>query len=233
MKSSRLLSILLTSGFLFSIQGTINEAMWKVKETGKRYTLPGSGIVSMIVSRIICGSTCLLRQDCISFNHNEATWQCELLNTAYHKPSDQTLVTASGWNYYNFLPPRPPKNASDYCANGGTYVQYEQPVYLRYNYALDGYTCSPHSWVKAQADAGKTCKMVIMYDTDFIGQDSAFTNRPVTYYEAAKLCMTYNCIGMICRKHTATCWLKINTQFTSSTMTSAATDLNFWYTVCE
>ncbi|XP_066937099.1 uncharacterized protein [Macrobrachium rosenbergii] len=233
MKSIRLLALFLASGFLLSIRGEITEAIWKLREKDHRYTLQGSVLVSLKISRVACGMLCHTRQDCISFNHNKVSMECEILNTAFHKPSDTTLIAAPGWNYYNFLPPRPPKNASDYCPNGGIYVQYEQPVYKRYDFSLDGFACSPHPWVQARHDEGKTCKMVIMYDTDYQGEDSAYSNHPGTYYEALQQCMNYNCIGMICRKYIDTCWLKLNSQFTSSTQPIYSVDLLYWYTTCE
>ncbi|XP_064120849.1 uncharacterized protein LOC135225473 [Macrobrachium nipponense] len=233
MKSIRLLALFLASGFLFRIHGEITGAMWKVKMKDYRYTLPGSVLVSLKISRVACGMLCHTRQDCISFNHNKASTECEILNTAFHKPSDTTLIAAPGWNYYNFLPPRPPKNASGYCPSGGIYVQYEQPVYKRYDFSIDGFACSPHQWVKDRHNEGKTCKMVIMYDTDFPGQDSAYINQPGTYYYALRQCMTYNCIGMICLKYSDKCWLKLNSQLTSGSITKDSVDLLYWYTFCE
>ncbi|XP_066959219.1 uncharacterized protein [Macrobrachium rosenbergii] len=126
-----------------------------------------------------------------------------------------------------------PKNASDYCPSGGIYVQYEQPVYKKYNFSIDGFACSPHQWVKDRHNEGKTCKMVIMYETDYMGGDSDYSNHPGTYYEALRQCMNYNCIGMICRKYNDICWLKLSSQFTSTRRPSDSANLLYWYTLCE
>ncbi|KAK7074521.1 hypothetical protein SK128_024273 [Halocaridina rubra] len=172
-----------------------------LRATGQRFTLSGSTLASVDISRTLCGSLCYQTAACTSFNYNVNDHKCELLNTASYKDPDPSLVSDASWHYYMFVPPNLNFDKNVLCPDGSVLLKYDQPLYDRYNPSLDGYTCTMNSWALDEYSAGrKDCRLVIQYDVDFPGYDTSYSNEPGTYYNALKQCHTNNCIGMICTR---------------------------------
>ncbi|XP_068229161.1 uncharacterized protein [Palaemon carinicauda] len=232
MQQQFLLVIYLT--MVTSVAGSKVEPRWKVVQNDTRYnsTEHPVSVSTYNMTRVMCGIYCFHRADCVSFNHNPGTDTCDILNTAYYRPEDPGLIEESGWVYYNFIQPKPPKDASHFCPNGSAYVQYEQPVYLKYDYSLDGYTCTNHPSVTALDVNGQNCRFTVMYDVDYpMATSPNYDGVAGPYYDAFKHCLNNSCAAMTCSPDQ--CWLKTDNHELTSASLQPVGNITYWYTVCN
>ncbi|XP_064120854.1 uncharacterized protein LOC135225480 [Macrobrachium nipponense] len=226
------LVIYLTTSPVINIFGSQIEARWAVKYLDYRYNHSQYFVGTFNMTRIMCGVMCFHRADCVSFNHNKGTDECDVLNTAYYAAINDTgLIAAPGWDYFNFLQPRP-QNTTNYCPGGSVYLQYEQPAFSKYDPSLEGFACTNHSAIMAQAVSGKNCRLTLKYDVDYQnGTSPGYDGVVAPYYDALKQCLSNSCAGMTCTS--GQCWLKTENHVLTGKTLFPSNNTLYWYAVCS
>ncbi|KAK3869134.1 hypothetical protein Pcinc_025539 [Petrolisthes cinctipes] len=109
------ISLLISLPFLYPALGN-QLSIWKWKAVDKK--LNNGLLMKSTGSKIMCTFACIIRADCVSYNHKDDGMQCELLNTGMMNIGQ--LTNASGWSYMTQVPPKRVSGNDLFLRNGET-----------------------------------------------------------------------------------------------------------------
>ncbi|XP_069159342.1 uncharacterized protein [Procambarus clarkii] len=205
---------------------------WNSTGLNIRYVNPSKVIGSVRRMSIVqCAASCSQNTLCVSFNYYDWDTSCELMSYNPYLANDPSLVSSPGWNHYTVQLPVQKLDAS-LCPAGSVVLPFDLPAYVKYTSSMQLYTCSNHSWILQQIKNSKTCRLVLMYNTEYAGYDCAnFPGGTLGFFPSLLQCLKYSCAGMVCRDPNA-CWLKASTHIIQSNSPSTSTYI-YWYTKCQ